>query len=163
MFTGQVKPIYTQLYAEGNIVEFKKVIKKMILISTGFSIIAAVVLMFGSNILLKMYGDFYLNFVLSFNIMLVASIFFALQSQYGSIFQAIGKIWTCFYLNIVWSVIFLVSFILLSKTGVIGYTITYLISYLIYTVISIIVFYKTINNIKTDKEKKQGDKNETIS
>lgn len=145
---GQVKPIYTQLYADGNVLEFKKTIKKMIGISTVFSIVATIVLMIGSCFLLKMYGDFYLNFVLPFNIMLIASIFFALQSQYGSIFQAIGKIWTCFYLNIMWAIIFFISFILLYGKGVIGYTITYLISYVVYTIISIIIFYRTINNIK---------------
>ncbi len=149
---GQVKPIYTQLYADGNMEEFKRTIKKMIKISTILSVLATIVIMIGSYFLLKMYGNYYLKFILPFNIMMIASIFFALQSQFGSIFQAIGKIWTCFWLNLLWAVIFIVCFMFLCENGVVGYTITYLISYVVYTIISIIVFYKSIVNIKEERK-----------
>lgn len=52
---GQVKPIYTQLYDDKKIKELKKVVNKMMLFSIGFAIIVAVILMFGSSIILSIY------------------------------------------------------------------------------------------------------------
>lgn len=52
---GQVKPIYTQLYEDKKVKELKKVVNKMMLFSTGFSIIVAIILMLGSSIILNIY------------------------------------------------------------------------------------------------------------
>ena len=82
--------------------------------------------------------------------MLLSSIFYAIQSQYGSIFQAIGKIWMCLGLNVVWAIIFIVSFCVLFQYGALGYALTYLISYFIYAIISFISFK---NIIKTNVKK----------
>lgn len=137
---GQVKPIYTQLFADGKIKEFKKTINKMILFSTMFAIIAATILMLGSFIILKAYGDFYTAYIIPFIIILVASIFYAVQSQYGSVFHAIGKVWMALFLNIIWAISFVICFIFLYSKGALGYCLTYLISYCVYSVVSVIVF-----------------------
>ncbi len=141
---GQVRPIYTQLYADGKIKELNKTIKNMILMSTGFATIVSIVLMIGSKLILKTYGEFYTAYIIPFIIMLVASIFYSIQSQYGSFFQAIGKIWLCLILNIVWAICFILCFALLHEKGALGYTITYLISYVIYSMISSITFYRVM-------------------
>ena len=52
---GQVKPIYTQLYEDKKVKELKKVVNKMMLFSTGLSIIVAIILMLGSSIILNIY------------------------------------------------------------------------------------------------------------
>ena len=138
---GQVKPIYTQLFRDNKMQEFKKISYKMILISFSFSLIVALFLFFISPIILKMYGNFYVDYKLAFIIMLISSVFYAIQSQFGSIFYAIGKIWLSLILNIIWSLIFIISFMILRNNGTIGYTTTYLISYSIYSIISVIAFY----------------------
>lgn len=137
---GQVKPIYTQLYDEGRIIELKKTVKRMIMFSTSFAIIVSFILMIGSAFILKIYGKFYVSYVLSFVIMLISSIFYSIQSQYSSILQAIGKIWMCLGLNIIWSICFIISFSMLYVYGTLGYTLVYLISYFIYSIISVISF-----------------------
>lgn len=102
----------------------------------------AIILGIGNKLVLGLYGSFYNNYSLSFIIMLVGTIFFAIQSQFGSVFQAIGKIWLCLILNIVWAVVFIISFYILNSNGVIGYCITYLLSYAIYSITSLICFKK---------------------
>lgn len=156
---GQVRPIYTQLYDDGKFKEMRKVINKMMLFSIGFAIIVAIILMIGSYFILKAYGEFYTNYIIPFIIMLISSIFYAMQAQYGSIFQAIGKIWMCLGLNIVWAISFITSFALLYRNGTLGYTLTYLISYGIYAIISIISFSAIMKKEKL-KRRKEELKNE---
>lgn len=149
---GQVKPIYTQLYSECRLKELKKCVNKMMKFSISFAVIISIILMIISTIILKAYGEFYISYTMPFIIMLVASIFYAVQSQYGSILQAIGEIWVCFTLNMIWAVVFILCFLLLNNRGALGYALTYLISYFIYSVISYIYF----NNIVLKKDKKGG-------
>lgn len=141
---GQVKPIYTQLYDEKKYDEFKKIVIKMMKTSICFTTCIAIILGIGNKLVLVLYGSFYNNYSLSFIIMLVGTIFFAIQSQFGSVFQAIGKIWLCLILNIVWAVVFIISFYILNSKGVIGYCITYLLSYAIYSITSLICFKKVL-------------------
>lgn len=141
---GQVKPIYTQLYDEKKYDEFKKIVIKMMKTSICFTTCIAIILGIGNKLVLGLYGSFYNNYSLSFIIMLVGTIFFAIQSQFGSVFQAIGKIWLCLILNIVWAVVFIISFYILNSKGVIGYCITYLLSYAIYSITSLICFKKVL-------------------
>lgn len=148
---GQVKPIYTQMYADGKIDELRKAIRKIMKFSILFASAAALILGFGGKLLLGMYGTYYLNYVKPFIVMLIASIFYAIQSQFGSIFQAIGKVWMCFILNVIWAISFIVSFCTLYKMGSIGYTLTYLISYGIYSLISLICFKKIIIDVSKEK------------
>ena len=150
---GQVKPIYTQLYAECRLEELKKCVNKMMIFSISFGVIISIILMIISRIILKVYGEFYISYTIPFIIMLGASIFYAIQSQYGSILQAIGKIWGCFMLNMIWGVVFIICFLLLNNKGALGYSLTYLISYFIYSVISYIFF----NYIVFKKNIKMGE------
>ena len=145
---GQVKPIYTQLYDDCEIEKLKQMVKKIMLFSIGIALIVSIILIAGSSIILNLYGEFYKAYKIPFVIMLVTSIFFAIQSQFGSIFQAVGKIWLCFWLNMLWAVSFIVLFIFLQKYGTIGYTVTYLGSYVIYSTISVILFIKIMNKMK---------------
>lgn len=142
---GQVKPIFTQLYDNKNMKEFKKVTREMIIFSALFSFLTATIIAIFSSLILKTYGNYYLNYNVAFIIMLIASVVYSIQSQFGSIFYAIGKIWMSFILNVIWAIIFVLSFLLLGSKGVIGYALTYLISYFIYSAFSVICFRKIVN------------------
>lgn len=146
---GQVKPIYTQLFDENKLKDFKNIAFKMILYSFLYSLFVAIVLGIGSSLILKMYGKNYLGYKLPFIIMLISSVVFSVQSQFGSIFFAIGKMWLNFILNAIWAIMFIFIFMLINSKGVIGYTLTYLISYALYTLVSVICFY---NILKKKKE-----------
>ncbi len=145
---GQVRPIYTQLFDENKMVEFKKISYKMILFSALFTFIMSTLLGIFSGLLLKMYGDYYTDYSLPFIVMLIAAVMYSIQSQFGSIFYAIGRIWLSFILNVVWAIIFIVCFFILQENGAIGYALAYLISYLLYSAISFIFFRITVKRKK---------------
>lgn len=138
---GQLKPIYTQLYDEKKYSELKKYNNKIISITIIFSICCSLFLFIIRNFILKSYGDYYTSCNETFIIMLITTVIFAIQSQYGSVFQAIGKSWLCFTLNVIWALSYLISFFVLYKIGIVGYAYTYLISYSIYAITSTIAFY----------------------
>lgn len=137
---NQVKPIYTQLYEDKKYEEFKKVIKRMLSISFIFSLIVSIIICSLNQFILATYGNSYKNAKISFIIMTLTSIFMTLQSQFGAIYQAIGKFWTCLLLNIIWAIFFIILFFAFINYGTLGYALTYLISYVMYLIISIIFF-----------------------
>ena len=135
-----MKPIYTQLYDEEKFEEVKKYLRKIIIFTIGFSTICSLIFILGRTLILSRYGEYYLGASKAFVVMMITTIMFAIQSQYGSVFQAIGKSWICFILNGIWGITFVIAFLLLYKNGIIGYAYTYLISYSVYSLISSIVF-----------------------
>lgn len=151
---GQVKPIYTQLYDEGKIEEFKKVIYKMIQFSALFSIVISIILGILNQFILGIYGDGYKEAGIAFIIIMITSVFMTVQTQFGAVYQAIGKVWLSFALNAIWAIVFLILFYAFLHYSIIGYALTYLISYMIYGIISYIVFYRKIV-IRERKEKMQ--------
>lgn len=143
---GQLKPIYTQLYDNGEFKKLKKYLNKIILTAVCFSVICTLLFILARNVILLGYGKFYTQFGLPFSIMMIATVLFAIQSQYGSVFQAIGKSWICFILNLVWAISYIIMFFIFYSKGAIGYAYTYLISYTIYAIISSMVFYNIIKS-----------------
>ena len=143
---GQLKPIYTQLYDDNNFKELKKYLNKIIILTVSFSVLCTLLFILARTVILSSYGEFYANFRLPFSIMMFTTILFAIQSQYGSVFQAIGKSWICFALNCIWAISYIILFFTLYNKGIIGYAYTYFVSYAIYAIISSIVFYITLKN-----------------
>lgn len=143
---GQLKPIYTQLYDDNNFKELKKYLNKIIILTVSFSVLCTLLFILARTVILSSYGEFYTNFGLPFSIMMFTTILFAIQSQYGSVFQAIGKSWICFALNCIWAISYIILFLALYNKGTIGYAYTYFVSYAIYAIISSIVFYITLKN-----------------
>lgn len=155
---GQLKPIYTQLYDGNKFKEMKRYINRIIIVTITFSTICATVFIIFKGLILRGYGEFYQSYSYSFSIMMIATILFAIQSQYGSVFQAIGKSWLCFALNVIWAISYLISFFILYRIGIVGYAYTYLISYTVYAIISTLAFYIIMRKgIYYDKENNYKD------
>lgn len=155
---ARAKPIYTQLYAEKNIKELKKQIKRIILVSAfvGISIAMGAILL--SKFILGMYGPGYVDQKMVFIIMMLAAAVISVQSQFGAIIESIGKMWIGFLLNILWAFNLTVSFLFLKRYGALGYAIAYLLSYSIHCGLSWIVVYVQLS-IKTKKKDKDNEKN----
>lgn len=75
-----------------------------------------------------------------FIIMMIATVIVTLQSQFGSVFESIDKVWIGFALNIVWAVNLTFGFLLLKGYGAFGYSIAYLVAYSLHCLYSWIVF-----------------------
>ena len=138
-----MKPIYTQLYEQKKYMEFKKVVQKMILLSSSFAIALAIILLIVNRFVLSLYGEGYIGYSSTYIIMIITSVFMCIQSQFGNVFQAIGEIWKCLILNMFWAILFIILFFILNQYSTIGYASTYLISYMLYSLISYLVFYHT--------------------
>lgn len=153
---NQARPIYTQLYEDKKYIEFKKVIKKMIIFALIFSIVISIIFCAINQLILGSYGSNYKEVRVAFIIMILTSIVMNVQTQFGAVYQAIGKFWTCLILNLFWAISFLIIFFILLEYSVIGYAMTYFISYFIYAIVSYITFYKTIKKLEKEsiKEKK---------
>ncbi len=152
---GQLKPIYTQLYDKNDFKEMKRYLHKIIMFSITFSVVCSIVFIFARNVILGSYGEYYKQFGTSFIVMIITTIVFAVQSQYGSVFQAIGKSWLCFLLNTIWAIAYISIFFFTYKKGAVGYAYTYLISYIIYSISSSIAFYYVIK--KKQKEMRNSE------
>ncbi len=133
LFT-RIKPIYTDLYAKGEFVEFKKLLKKMVLLSSLVGVPVAMVGVLGSRWIMSFYGADYSAYWLVFSVMMLASVAMTLQSQFGAVFEAIGKMWIGFLLNTVWAMNLLVVFYFLKSHGALGCSIAFLVSYFLHCV-----------------------------
>lgn len=148
LFT-RVKPIYTQLYAEGSLREFLRQLRRTVLVAGGIGIVVAAVGAASSKMILGMYGAAYVEHYPVFVIMMIAAAVISVQSQFGAVFEAVGKMWVGFLLNTFWAVILFGCFILLRSYGALGYAIAYLTAYVIHCVLSwIVIFFLFRKQIK---------------
>ncbi|ELC8370424.1 oligosaccharide flippase family protein [Clostridium perfringens] len=149
---SRTKPIYTQLYGEKNYSEFKKQLWKMVKLSSVIGVSIAFVGIIFSKFILGVYGPEYVEQQSVFIIIMIATAVITIQSQFGSVFEAIGKMWIGFSLNLVWSANLIIIFLLLKQYGALGYSISYLIAYTIHCIYSWIV----IAHILGKKEKNEA-------
>ena len=150
---NQVKPIYTQLYDSGQVNTMKKTVNKLTIFSILLVIVVVSILSILKDFILRLYGEFYLAFGTTFITLLITNIFIVIQSQNFSVFQAIGEFWKCLILNGIWAGAFLISFILLYGKGSLGYATAYLISYIIYSIISCTELNRTLKKHSKEESK----------
>lgn len=138
---GQVRPIYTDLFAKGNFKDLKILFRNITLSSIGIVFpIVVFMMIFGRNVL-SFYGDGYGNGYNTFVIMMVTALLITIQSQVGSLLQALGKMWTGFWLNLIWSILVVGIFYYFRELGSLGYSISYCIAYGVHMILSYIVIF----------------------
>lgn len=140
----KVKPIYTSLIADGKYAEFRKLLKKMILVSSLVGGAGALVGIIFSESIMSFYGVAYTEYTNVFRVMMIAVLFISVQSQFGSVFEATGHMWFGFMLNLLWAIVIMLVFVLLKSRGAMGYSIAYLASYMIHAGISWVVIMRLI-------------------
>lgn len=139
---GQVKPIYTDLHAKRKFLDLKNLILKMTKSSLVLVIPAAAFLIIMSKHILLFYGKVYVDGQNVFILMIITALFIAMQSQIGAVLQAIGKMWQGLMLNIIWAFNLIVLLYLLLDYGALGFSIAYMISYIIHAFLSIVILSK---------------------
>jgi len=145
---GQVRPIYTDLYSKKEFRELKKLFTSLTLSSCTFVVPIVILAIIFGKFILSLYGQDYISGYMTFILMMVASLIITIQSQVGALLQAIGKMWTGFYLNFIWSILITGIFYLNSFLGSKGYALAYCISYGIHTILSYIILYYIIKREK---------------
>jgi|GEM_PF-2317444 Membrane protein involved in the export of O-antigen and teichoic acid len=145
LFT-RVKPIYTELYSNGNIAGFKKLLKKMILVSSSVGVPIALCGAVCSEFIMSLYGKSYAAYWCVFAVMMAASIAVTLQYQFGAVFESIGRMWLGFILNIIWAVNSLALFYFLKRYGALGCSVAYLGSYILHCAYCWGIFFRITRN-----------------
>lgn len=82
--------------------------------------------------------------------MMLAAAVISVQSQFGSVFEAIGKMWIGLLLNVIWAINLTFFFLILKQYGALGYSIAYLISYSIHCILSWVVVYVQLKHVKAN-------------
>lgn len=138
---NQLRPIYADLYSKGEHKKLNGLLKKAtlgsVLIVLPFVILCSI---FGKNIL-SLYGDEYVSGYLPFLIIIVTMVPYSMQMQIGSYLQAAGEMWQGLGLNIVWAIVSIISARLLIGMGLIGFAISYSLSYSLHCILSYMLIF----------------------
>lgn len=142
---GQMRPIYTDLFAQGRIGELRNIVHKTILTSSALLVPFVLLAVLFASFILGLYGEGYTEGTLVFSLMLMTALFINVQQQIGSVFQAVGRMWLAFVINFVWAVVLVVGYLLLKDQGALGLSIAYLIAYANHAVLSHLLLRWTWN------------------
>lgn len=143
---NQIRPIYTELYQKRERNKLKKVYFSITCISVIVIGFIGIILIFFKDKVLLLYGNEYLKGKNVFVILIITSIVITMQSQAGNVFQSIDKNWNSFWLNLIWDCTLFILIYILKRYGILGYSFSYLLSYVIYVLIVNISVYKLIGD-----------------
>ncbi len=140
---GQVKPIYTDLFAHGKYDELKKVFRNITFSSVVLVLPVVVIGIRFSRNILSLYGSGYETGYVTFSLMMGTALLITMQSQIGTLLQSIGKMWAGFLLNLLWSIVIIGVFYSFKNLGSVGYAIGYVTAYGVHTVSSycVVIYY----------------------
>lgn len=133
---GQIKPIYTDLFAQNKCIELKRIFKNITLSSIALVLPIALIGITFSKYILNFYGNGYEYGYITFVLLMIAAFLITLQSQVGALLEAVGKMWAGFFLNFIWSVVIVGIFYYLRGWGSMGYAMAYCIAYAIHNILS---------------------------
>lgn len=144
---GQMRPIYTDLYTQGEGAKLKRLLGRTLVLTTAAAaVIGAVVLLF-SRPILGIYGEGYTDGQFTLAFMILAAVLYTAQVQTGFLMQATGKMWFSLGINCLWGVSLLVIYFLLRHLGALGYAIGYSGAYLITLLLQLVVMVCVLRNI----------------
>ncbi|PKF32912.1 hypothetical protein [Acinetobacter proteolyticus] len=118
-------------------------IKNLILLNLLFSIGVVLILFFLKNYILAYAGgDFIIKASNVYNFMLLAVIFYSLNSVFSSVWPSLKKAWIGFFLNFIWALsILMLTFFGSNFWGIDALAIAFLGSYLILFIFQFILYY----------------------
>lgn len=140
---------------------YNQILKKNILLNFTISLFVVIIVIICIPFIINFYGNEYANAYDPLVIMLLTTILIAINNVIGQAIASMDKMWLGFLFNLIWGIAILISsyyLVIIRKQGVLGLCYSYLISYVIHTVVQygyLIVslkMKKTDNNLKTNLE-----------
>ena len=122
----------------------------LLIVGITSTIIALGIILFSSNIM-YFYGNTYSN-SLPLKILAISTIFSALANVLEIATYSIGKMWQCFFINIIWASSMIVLTVLLTHKGfgadglALAILISYILSFIIFLIYTLSIFRKETNN-----------------
>ncbi len=145
---GQMRPIYTDLYAKGDYPRLSRLLWRTIFVTTLAAAAVGGCVVGFSEFILGLYGDGYVHGQYTMAFMILAAVLYTAQVQTGFLLQAAGKMWTGLAINILWAVCLLGSYLCLTFLGTLGYAISYAIAYSITLSIQLAVVIMLLRRMK---------------
>ncbi|WP_286754113.1 MULTISPECIES: oligosaccharide flippase family protein [Sphingobacterium] len=123
--------------------DFNIILKKNLLLNFAVSSIVVIGLSLFLPILIKLYGNGYDTARYPIFIMLITTIFIAVNNIVGNAIASMDKMWLGFFTNFVWAIVLIsASYYLVSYKGfgAIGLSYAYLISYVSHSIVQFLIF-----------------------
>ena len=129
-----VQPILTDALNNGKKIDVKIVLKISVILNGLISIFIAIILILLSKIILNSYGIDIEDASKIFSLLIIAAVISVICAPVGQILVANGKNWYGFYMNLFWTLVFIVLAYLFKSNGALGIAYAYLGSYVIHTI-----------------------------
>jgi O-antigen/teichoic acid export membrane protein len=151
-WAGQtVTPILSDKYGTGD----KKSVRQLILINLAINLAvvipAAIIIVFGKNIIMQSYGKSFAGGNTSLLILALSAVFIAIQMPLGHTIAASGKMWLGFILNGITGLTLIGIFFVFKEKGALGLSYAYLIAYLLHIVWTLLLTRNLVHTQKTIK------------
>ncbi len=145
---GQMRPIYTDLYARGEGKQLGKLMLRTISITAAAAAVLGSLVVVFSRSILGAYGDGYVQGQYTLIFMMVAAVLYTAQVQTGFLLQAADKMWLGMAVNALWSFCLLGSFACLRGFADLGYAISYAVSYGILLVLQGVISLRELKKLR---------------
>lgn len=145
---GQMRPIYTDLYARGQKRSLTRLLLRTLVTTTGAALVLGALVLLFSDSILGIYGQGYLQGRYTLAFMILAAVLYTAQVQTGFLLQATGKMWIGFAVNVLWAASLLGCYLGLAGLEDLGYAISYCVAYLITLVVQLWVVLGELGRIK---------------
>ncbi len=146
---GQMRPIYTDLYASGDRPRLQKLLVRTLLITTLAAAVVGGGVLVLSKFILGLYGPGYESGQLTLAFMILAAVLYTAQVQTGFLLQATGRMWIGLAINVLWAVSLLGCYLCLTGLGALGYAISYCVAYAITLTLQLLVALRELGKMKT--------------
>ena len=156
---GQMRPIYTDLYAKGEAKRLKKLLFTTILLTTAAAAVIGGGVMLFKNAILGIYGAGFLRGGLTLGFMIGAAVLYTAQVQTGFLLQASGRMWIGLAINAFWAACLLGTYLCLTHLGSLGYAIGYRVAYGVTLTLQLAVVLRELRRMHTNTDT-QGESHE---
>ena len=136
-----VLPMLSNLCNQTESRSYNKVLMYSLFVNVGTAILIGLLLYLFSPILFSMYGTVFSDLKHPFGIMLIVAVIFVGNSIVGQIILSKNYAWWGFLFNSIWATVFIflnIYFVKNHTMGILGVTFSYLISYLLHSIVQII-------------------------
>ena len=153
-----ILPILSEQIGQKSIKQSKKTIKFAIKANSIFVLPSVIIISIASPYIMGLYGDSFRDGGPTLIIVILTTVFVAIQTPVGQIIASSGKMWIGFLMNIGWAITFIIGTRLLVDKGSIGLALARAIGYVFHMIWSFGIACILIHSINQHASFKQNEK-----
>lgn len=125
---------------------YTKILKINLKLNIGITATISLFVIIFSQLLMKAFGNDFTSGYIVLIFLSISTIFISAGNVMGQVLASREKMWTGFFLNLIWaiSLLYLTYLFIDLKLGALGLSLSYLLSYLLHTIVIFIYFYKKL-------------------